>query len=792
LRVCLRLLSFVLLLAAALPSAAPAQGQSLIGRVRGVVVDARTGQPLARVRVALQPSRDNSDAADGADRASTTSAASAANPTNAVNTANAANAVEAVTAADGRFELEAPAGPATLTASAIGYALARQAVIVPAGGAREVSMALSEGTGVYTEEVRVFGDPYPTRDPGVATEQTLTSADLQSLKSLIADDPLRAVQALPGVAATDDVRSEFSIRGSDFGHIGVSLDGIPSPLLVHTVHGVSDAGSLAMINSDILDTVTVSAGSYPQRFGDRTGAFVDFRTRDGARDRVHARASVSAVNASGLLEGPLGDGARGSWLVAARQSYADWIVKRIDPDVTGTFGFTDAQGKLAYALSPRHTLHVNLVAGRSQFNERRTAYGANSLDVGANRAGIASVSLRSTPTPALTITQRVYGVAGRYRNRNPDDAEIGRGASRDLSYRVDATQALSPRLLIEAGGHLQWLRASGRETSFDIGGVPYERAFEASASRQSAYALARWEPHARLLISPGARVDHWSVTGQTQASPWLQTEWRLPRAWIASASGGLYRQAPELEEVFGPHGSLELRTAQAWQGDAGIGQRIGVWRWQLTAFVRREENQPRLPEIDPKMRGGFFVPPSYLTRYQNAIDVASHGVEIFLHRRAPNGLSGWIGYAYANTENYDVNLDERFPGDVDQRHTFNAYGRYRLSDRTSLSARFRYGSNTPVPGYYDEQGGRFFISDQRNQARLPAYTRLDLRADRTLSTGRRRLTLFGEVVNVYNRHNLRAVTPLFVGRGMSGLYEAVPPTARLFPIIPSIGLTVEF
>lgn len=780
-----RLLSLVLLLVSALPAAAPAQ--TVTGRVRGIVIDARTGQPLARVRVVLQRATDGADASANAASSDPTPAPPAPTPGAPVAPTAVASAL---TSTDGRFDLEAPAGPATITASAIGYGLARQALVVPARGVLEQTLALSEGTGVYTEDVHVFGDPYPTRDPGVATEQTLTSADLQSLKSLIADDPMRAVQALPGVAATDDVRSEFSIRGSDFRHIGVALDGIPSPMLVHTVHGVSDAGSLAMINSDILDTVTVSAGSYPQRFGDRTGAFVDFRTRDGARDRVHARASVSAVNASGLLEGPIGDGTRGSWLVATRQSYADWIVKRIDPDVTGTFGFTDAQAKLSYSLSPRHVLQVNLVAGRSRFEESQTAYGANSLDVGVNRAGIASLSLRSTLTPTLTITQRVYGVAGRYRNRNPDDVEIGRGASRDLSYRLDASQVLSPRLLVEAGGHLQWLRSSGRETTFDLYDAPYERAFEASASRQSAYGLVRWEPDARLLISPGARVDRWSVTGQTQVSPWLQTEWRLPRAWTMSAGGGLYRQAPELDEVYGPRGSLELRTAQAWQGDAGIGQRIGAWRWQLTAFVRKEDNLLRLPESEAKMRGGFFVPPSFLTRYQNTVDVASHGFEVFLHRRAPNGLSGWIGYAYAKTEDYDVNLDERYAGDVDQRHTFNAYGRYRLSDRVSVSSRFRYGSNTPIPGYFAEQDDRFFVTDRRNQLRLPAYTRLDLRADRTFMAGSRRLTLFAEVVNVYNRRNIRALTPFIYGR--SGGWEAVDLTERLFPIIPSLGLTVEF
>ena len=120
------------------------------------------------------------------------------------------------------------------------------------------------------------------------------SAELQNLRSLLADDPMRAVQTLPGVGGSDDFRSDFSVRGSDFRHVGVTLDGVPSPLLVHTVHNANDTGSLAMINSDILDNVSLLAGSYPQRFGNRTGAQVDFRTREGSRARTAGAASRSA------------------------------------------------------------------------------------------------------------------------------------------------------------------------------------------------------------------------------------------------------------------------------------------------------------------------------------------------------------------------------------------------------------------------------------------------------------------------------------------------------------------
>ena len=76
-----------------------------------------------------------------------------------------------------------------------------------------------------------------------------------------------------------------------------------------------------------------------------------------------------------------------------------------------------------------------------------------------------------------------------------------------------------------------------------------------------------------------------------------------------------------------------------------------------------------------------------------------------------------------------------------------------------LRAKLRIGSNFPIPGYYAETNGAYFVTDVRNTARLPVYGRLDLRANRAFNWSRRRLTLFAEVINVLNRDNVRFQPP---------------------------------
>jgi hypothetical protein len=152
----------------------------------------------------------------------------------------------------------------------------------------------------------------------------------------------------------------------------------------------------------------------------------------------------------------------------------------------------------------------------------------------------------------------------------------------------------------------------------------------------------------------------------------------------------------------------------------------------------------------------------------------------------------------------DTERDEVFWGDFDQRHTANLFGQYRWSPRSSLSGRFRFGSNYPLAGYYDSRneplvlGGEMFgyesiytVAATRNSECLPAYARLDLRLDRTFSVAKGRLMLFAEVTNVFARDNQRQE---FHGywRRPDGTVKFNSPLASMFPFMPSVGVLIEF
>ena len=153
-----------------------------------------------------------------------------------------------VTGDDGRFELtDVPVGTRELYVSVVDFMLVKRTIAVTAGGVMELTIPVAPGTGTYAESVTVHPlNEFAPATPAVS-EQTLPNSELQQLRGLITNDPFRAVQSLPGVAAGDDLRSEFTVRGYAVDHMNFTFDGVPTPFLVHTVQGIHDSGSIAMV-----------------------------------------------------------------------------------------------------------------------------------------------------------------------------------------------------------------------------------------------------------------------------------------------------------------------------------------------------------------------------------------------------------------------------------------------------------------------------------------------------------------------------------------------------------------
>ncbi len=119
----------------------------------------------------------------------------------------------------------------------------------------------------------------------------------------------------------------------------------------------------------------------------------------------------------------------------------------------------------------------------------------------------------------------------------------------------------------------------------------------------------------------------------------------------------------------------------------------------------------------------------------------------------------------------------------------NVFSSYRLRPTVNLSARWSYGSGFPIRGFYAGSAAQYRVTATRNDLRLPPYHRLDLRANKTYIRKGWQMTLYAEVVNLYHRRNLRFddFRSVDARTGVARL-----GFDRMFPVLPSAGLAVEF
>jgi len=342
---------------------------------------------------------------------------------------------------------------------------------------------------------------------------------------------------------------------------------------------------------------------------------------------------------------------------------------------------------------------------------------------------------------------------------------------------------------VEIGGQFQSLdadRIDRRFTSATTAVTTIDA--HVGSSAQAGWLSYRWTPSAVFVVSPGLRVERWGLLHHTAASPWLLSEWQLaPRTHLRGGIG-IQRQAPAFDDALLVRSEDTVVPERARVIDLGLEQRIGEsWRASATAYHRSESDRLRLVNGDFRLVGGRVMRPA-MAYVDNVLEGTARGVEFLIERRTLHGLTGWLSYAWGEAQVTDVTTGERYWADFDQRHTLNVNVAYRWSDRTALSARYRYGSNFPIQGYIAPRGDIHVLTSERNVGRLPVYSRLDVRADRTFTFRKRRLTLFVEVVNVLDRNNFRAQSAQLDLR--TG--EIFGLTEKLFPLLPSAGVLIEF
>jgi hypothetical protein len=732
-----------------------------VGEVSGVVVDASGGEPLAKVEVLL-----------------------------------ASTSLRTVTDQAGRFTIAGvPPGHYSLHVSTVGYRLLKESLSLAAGESKDFEVVLTPDTMRHTDSVEVTAGPFELARQDSPSELSLAGVEAKNLASVLADDPLRAVQSLPGVTSNDDFDSRFSVRGAGYSRVGLYLDGILLHVPFHMVAGAQDTGSATAFNGDTLDNLSFHTGAFPARYSDRTAGVLDAETREGARAAPAIRVTASASNVGLLAEGAIGRSRRGSWLIAARKSYLQYILRRTSADASLAFGLVDGQAKLGYDLTAKHHVSFSLMDGYSDLDRSNASSKLDRISVMTSgyHFSLADLAWRYAPDDRLLVSSSAAFMRERFTNLNRDLLPLEAGNYGEWIWQSRATWFWSARSTLDAGWSVRRLRDSGLENRYRFNPFTTERPedYAGHAWRAGGYVEQSWSSAAaRVRLSAGARWDRHSTNGIMAVSPHASLALVVRPGTELRFGWGQYVQYPELRWLLSPAGSRALLPERSNHLIVSIEQRLGERTRLRAEFFEREDRDLLFrPLYEPRLIVGKVFNPPASPPVRNSQRGYARGFEVFLQRRSANRLSGWVSYAHGRARLRDGEARVAFDSDQDQRHTVNVFASYRLRPSVNLSLKGIYGSGFPLPGFYRLEGGQYYLAESRNALRLDAYWRLDVRINKAYTFERWKLTLYGEAVNLFNRANYR------FGE-LDGYYPktglVVLSLERMFPVIPSIGIVMEF
>ena len=221
----------------------------------------------------------------------------------------------------------------------------------------------NEGDTIQTErldEVVVVSNSARQRVQSVQTgAEQLKIKELTATPQLLWEDIIKDIQLMAGVKAESDASSGFQVRGGTSAQNQILLDGTP-------VYNAGHLGGLfSAFNVDALATATLYKGLQPAQYGSASSAVLDLVGKTGNKSEYHGKATVGFTAFGGEFEGPIVKDKVG-FLIAARRSYMDWLLK-LSKDFSGnTLYFYDLNAKIDWTINSKNQLFLTFFSGKDE------------------------------------------------------------------------------------------------------------------------------------------------------------------------------------------------------------------------------------------------------------------------------------------------------------------------------------------------------------------------------------------------------------------------------------------
>ena len=182
------------------------------------------------------------------------------------------------------------------------------------------------------------------------------------------------LKPLPGVSSTNELSSQYSVRGGNFDENMVYVNGIEvyRPLLIRS----GQQEGLSFINPDMVSSVLFSAGGFDARYGDKMSSVLDIRYKKPVA--FAGSASASLMGGSVHLEGASPD-RRFSHITGLRHKSNRYLLNSLETKGDYNPRFTDFQTYITYDINS--DLEIEFLGNIAHNNyrfvpvDRKTSFG---------------------------------------------------------------------------------------------------------------------------------------------------------------------------------------------------------------------------------------------------------------------------------------------------------------------------------------------------------------------------------------------------------------------------------
>ncbi len=669
---------------------------------------------------------------------------------------------------------------------------------------------------ISLHEVIVSGKKSDENVSGVSMGvEKLSITTIKKMPALMGEvDVIKAIQLLPGVQATSEGGSGFSVRGGSPDQNLILLDNT-------TVYNPSHMmGFFSVFNNDVISGLELYKGDIPIKHGGRLSSLLDVQTKENMPEAFSGSGGLGLISSRLMLEGPIGENT--SWLVSGRRSYADLFLKLSNDESinSAVIYFYDLNAKITHRFSARDRLSLNAYYGKDKFGAEPGDFNYGNGAASLTWSHIFSDKLYSKFS--LNATNYDYGLA-----THIEGSEMSWKASIfDLMLRADFSQPLNKTFNLNYGLTSTWHRMNPGIVASPM--MTQDYGVENTYALESSLYLSNEQKITdALTVKYGLRWSIFQNMGPGTVYSY-DANYEVQDS-VRYGSGKIYNTYNALDPRIGlvyklnDNSSVKVNYAHNTQflqlaNNSSSGSPMDVW-FSASRNVKPQQVDMFSVGYFRNFKNNMFETSAefYYKDLKDVIDFADHadlilnkylegevrtgkgkayGMELMVKKNTGK-LTGFANYTLSRSERTipEINSGKTYLAPYDKTHAFNIVLNYEISPKLNVSASWVFATGNPTTyptGRFEIEGEYFpiYSNSGRNKYRMPNYDRLDLSLNYIPNPNSKKKWKSEWNFSIYNAYGRKNAWMISYNQE-----DGNPPSAEmtyLFSIVPSITYNFKF